>query len=128
MNADSLTKKMIPFLFLIGLAPGVAAQTKTADYYIHLIATGNSSGFLTSYPTLETAMKDRALDTLVHHSETKAVLRKGNVLDALNYLSRAGWKLVSVTSVPHGSLSMTDSRADVETRCYYLLKKEIRLE
>ena len=118
-------KKIVALLFLMGLAQCGVAQTKTVEYYIHLIAAGSGGGFLANSPTLETAVERSPPDSLVNDARTKAVLRKGNILDALNHFSRQGWKLVSVTSVPYGSGSFYSSGTDVATRCYYLLKKEL---
>ena len=125
IDVYEVMKKSLALLLLMGVAQYGVAQTKTVEHYIHLVVAGDRSGFLEKSPTLETAAEGGPLDSSVNDARTKAVLRKGNILDALNHFSQQGWKLVSITSLPHGSGSFNGSGGDVATRCYYLLKKEL---
>jgi hypothetical protein len=112
-------KKIIGILLWLGITQAGFAQSKTIDYYIHLTTRAHYGGNLMGQTELEMPTINSSLDSLVNRARTKEVLKKGNILDALNYFSQQGWQLVSTTTLPFGS------KGDVETKVYYLLKKQI---
>jgi hypothetical protein len=112
-------KKIVSILFLLAITQAGFAQSKTIEYYIHLTAWAPYNGYLLGKPDLETPALSSPLDSLVNHARAKEVLKKGNILDALNYFTQQGWQLVSTTTLPYGS------KGDVEAKVYYLLKKQI---
>lgn len=112
-------KKIIVILLWLGLTQAGFAQSKTIEYYIHLTTRAHYGGNLIGQPELEIPALSSPLDSLVNPARTKEALKKGNILDALNYFSQQGWQLISTTTLPFGS------KGDVETKVYYLLKKQM---
>lgn len=110
---------LIGILLWLGFTQAGWAQSKTIEYFIHLTTSTSVTGYLMSQPNLEMAALSSPLDSLVNSTRLKEVLRKGTILDALNYLSQQGWQLVGTTSIPFGS------SGEIHTRVYYLLKKQL---
>ena len=112
-------KKVVFLMCSLVLTQFCFAQKRTVDYYIQLVITENN-GLLNGHPIIETST-NTPLDSLINNEQINALLTKASILDALNYFSFKGWKLVSTNNVPFNSGN------GVSTRCYYLLKKEIVL-
>ena len=112
-------KKLLIILLALGLTQAGFAQSKTVDYYIHLTVETSTQGFQTGQTVLEMPALKSPLDSLVQQTQFKTVLKKGNILDALNYFSQQGWQLVSTTNIPYGS------QVGDKSQVYYLLRKQV---
>src|SRR6478735_1265375 len=109
-----MKKNLVLIVFFVAWSQYGMAQTKPVAYYIHLVAS-STNGALVGSPEIVTAELASPLDSLIDSKQTEALLRKGNILDALNYFSLKGWELISTHCVPYGS------KGDVDALCYYLL-------
>lgn len=98
-------KHLLSIIVVLSLCSGLFGQDSTS-VYCEIVGVSN-------------VFKQKITVEIVYGKEKKDPQVFGNMLDALNYMTKKGWKFVQAYTINEGG-----DRASAENRFYYILRKD----